>query len=194
MQKKRFVLASNSPRRIVLLKLLGYKFDIIPHEIEEDVCCDILPSDLVQNLAFLKANDVAKRVDDAIIIAADTIISCKGAILGKPKDVYDAKRMLSMLNGTEHDVLSGICIINMPLKKKLLRIGRTSIKIRHITEEEIDAYIQTGEPLDKAGAYAIQGKGEKFIEKIDGSYTNVVGLPLEIVREMLNNILNDTNA
>lgn len=194
MQKKRFVLASNSPRRIDLLRSLGYEFDIIPHEIEEDVCGDILPSELVQNLAFLKANDVAKRVEDAIIIAADTVVSCKKTILGKPKDIHDAKRMLSMLSDSEHDIISGICMINMPLKKKLLRIERTYIKIRHIPEEEIDAYIKTGEPLDKAGAYAIQGEGKKFIEKIDGSYTNAVGLPLEIIREMLNNIINDTNA
>ena len=194
MPKKRLILASNSPRRIVLLKSLGYHFDIVPHDIEECILGDVLPMDLVQNLAFLKATDVARRVSNAIIISADTVIVHKKSILGKPKDVSDAKRILSMLSDSEHDVISGVCVMEMPSRKKMLRIERTHIKMKNIKDEEIDRYILTGEPMDKAGAYAIQGEGGKFIEKIDGSYSNAVGLPLELLQEMLSHFMSDENA
>lgn len=194
MSNKRFILASSSPRRIALLKLLGRHFDVIPHNIEEGVPGDVLPAALVQNLAYLKANDVAMRIDNAIIISADTIVSYNNCILGKPKDKDDAKRMLSMLSSSEHDIISGVCIMEMPSKKKLLRIDQTHIKMKHITEAEIKMYVSSGEPMDKAGAYAVQGGGSKFIEKIDGSYSNAVGLPLEIIQEMLDNFIEDANA
>ncbi|OHB46920.1 MAG: septum formation protein Maf [Planctomycetes bacterium RIFOXYB12_FULL_42_10] len=194
MPKKRLILASNSPRRIVLLKSLGYHFDIVPHDIEECILGDVLPMELVQNLAFLKATDVARRVSNAIIISADTVIVHKKSILGKPKDVSDAKRILSMLSDSEHDVISGVCVMEMPSRKKMLRIERTHIKMKNIKDEEIDRYILTGEPMDKAGAYAIQGEGGKFIEKIDGSYSNAVGLPLELLQEMLSHFMSDENA
>ena len=194
MPKKRLILASNSPRRIVLLKSLGYHFDIVPHDIEECILGDVLPIELVQNLAFLKATDVARRVSNAIIISADTVIVHKKSILGKPKDVCDAKRILSMLSDSEHDVISGVCVMEMPSRKKMLRIERTHIRMKNIKDEEIDRYILTGEPMDKAGAYAIQGEGSKYIEKIDGSYSNAVGLPLELLQEMLNHFMNDENA
>ena len=194
MPKKRLILASNSPRRIVLLKSLGYHFDIVPHDIEECILGDVLPMELVQNLAFLKATDVARRVSNAIIISADTVIVHKNNILGKPKDVSDAKRILSILSDSEHDIISGVCVMEMPSRKKMLRIERTHIRMRNIKDEEIDRYILTGEPMDKAGAYAIQGEGRKFIEKIDGSFSNVVGLPLELLQEMLNHFMNDENA
>lgn len=194
MQKKRLILASNSPRRIALLKSLGYHFDIIPHDIEECIHDKVLPVKLVQNLAFLKASDVAGRVCDAVIVSADTIVIHEKGILGKPKDVSDAKRILSILSNSEHDVISGVCVMEMPSRKKMLRIERTHIKMRNIKDEEIDRYILTGEPMDKAGSYAIQGEGGKFIEKVDGSYSNAVGLPLELLQEMLNHFMNDENA
>ena len=194
MPKKRLILASNSPRRIVLLKSLGYHFDIVPHDIEECIHDNVLPTELVQNLAFLKASDVARRVCDAIIVSADTIVVHKKSILGKPKDVGDAKRILSILRNSEHDVISGVCVMEMPSRKKMLRIGRTHIKMKNVKDEEIDRYILTGEPMDKAGAYAIQGEGRKFVEKIDGSYSNAVGLPLELLQEMLSHFMNDENA
>ena len=194
MQKKRLILASTSPRRIVLLKSLGYLFDIIPHDIEECIHDNVSPAELVQNLAFLKASDVAGRVCDAVIVSADTIIVHEKSILGKPKDVSDARRILSILSNSEHDVISGVCVMASPSRKKMLRIERTHIKMKYIKDEEIDRYILTGEPMDKAGAYAIQGEGRKFIEKIDGSYSNAVGLPLELLQEMLNHFMNDENA
>ena len=194
MPKKRLILASTSPRRIVLLKSLGYLFDIIPHDIEECIQGNVLPAELVQNLAFLKASDVARRVCDAVIVSADTIIAHEKGILGKPKDVSDARRILSILSNSEHDVISGVCVMASPSRKKMLRIERTHIKMKYIKDEEIDRYILTGEPMDKAGAYAIQGEGRKFIEKIDGSYSNAVGLPLELLQEMLNHFMNDENA
>ena len=194
MPKKRLILASNSPRRIVLLKSLGYHFDIIPHDIEECIHGNVSPTELVQKLAFLKASDVARRVCNAIIISADTIVVHKKSILGKPKDINDAKRTLTILSDSEHDVISGVCVMELPSRKKMLRIEQTHIKMRTIKDEEIDRYILTGEPMDKAGAYAIQGEGRKFIEKIDGSFSNVVGLPLELLQEMLNHFMNDENA
>jgi len=194
MPKKRLILASNSPRRIVLLKSLGYHFDIVPHDIVECVHDNVLPTELVQNLAFLKASDVARRVCNAIIISSDTIVVHKKSILGKPKDTNDAKRTLSILSDSEHDVISGVCVMELPSRKKMLRMEQTHIKMRTIKDEEIDRYILTGEPMDKAGAYAIQGEGRKFIEKIDGSFSNVVGLPLELLQEMLNHFMNDENA
>lgn len=193
-QKKRLILASNSSRRIVLLKSLGYNFDIIPHNIEERISCDVLPMELVRNIALLKACDVARRVDNAVIISADTIVVHKKGILGKPKDITDAKRILSLLRDSEHDVISGVCVMEMPSEKKTLRVERTHIKMINIKDEEIEKYILTGEPMDKAGAYAIQGEGGKFIEKIDGSYSNAVGLPLELVKEMLGHFMDDENA
>lgn len=192
--KKRLVLASNSPRRIALLMSLGYHFDIIPHTIEEQFPCDILPAELVQHLAFLKAKDVARRVNNAIIISADTLVVHSKGVLGKPRDTQDAKRILSLLSNSEHDIISGVCILEMPAEKKLLRIARTHIKMNFIAKEDIDAYIRSGEPMDKAGAYAIQGEGRKFIETIEGSYSNAVGLPLEIVQEMLNNFIHINNS
>ena len=194
MPKKRLILASNSPRRIVLLKSLGYHFDIVPHDIEECIIGDVLPMELVQNLAFLKATDVARRVSNAIIISADTVIVHKKSILGKPKDISDAKRILSILSDSEHDIISGVFVMEMPSRKKMLRIERTHIKMKSIEDEEIDRYILTGEPMDKAGAYAIQGEGSKFVEKIDGSYSNAVGLPLELLQEMLNHFMNEEDA
>lgn len=192
--KKRLVLASNSPRRITLLKMTGYHFDIIPHTIKEDIPCKIFPEELVSNLAFLKASDVARKLDNAIIISADTIVVYKGNVLGKPKDTRDAKRILKMLSGSGHDIITAVCIIDMPSRKKLLRIDRTSIIMKKITEDEIEIYVRSGEPMDKAGAYAVQGEGKKFIEKMDGSFSNAVGLPLETVHEMLNNFTKNANA
>lgn len=194
MPNKRIILASNSPRRIALLKTLGYAFDVVPHDTEESVTYDISPEELVQRLACQKAEDVAQRVEDAVVIGADTIILRNHCILGKPVDASDARRMLSMLSDAEHEVLTGVCMIETPSKKKSLRFDRTQIKMRRITGEEINAYVKSGEPMDKAGAYAIQGSGSRFIEKITGSYSNVVGLPLELVKEMLDHFMNDENA
>ena len=187
MIKKRLVLASSSPRRVALLKSLGFHFDIVPHTVEEYIPGDILPGELVMQLAYVKAEDVARKEKNAIIIAADTVVLHGKDILGKPKDIRDAKRILSLLSNSDHDVVPGVCIMDTPSRWKVLRISRTHIKMKFISEEEIDAYIKSGEPMDKAGAYAIQGGGKKFIEHINGSLSNVVGLPLELVQEMLNN-------
>ncbi|MGQ3685033.1 MAG: Maf family protein [Candidatus Loosdrechtia sp.] len=195
MPGKRLILASDSPRRIALLSVLRYPFDSIPHEVEESVYSGFQPADFVQHLAYLKARDVANRVNgEAIILAADTIVVYDKRILGKPKDAHDAKKMLSMLSNSEHEVISGICMLDTLLKKKMLRFCTTYIRIRYISEKEIDEYVKTGEPLDKAGSYAIQDKERKFAERIAGSYSNAVGLPLETVKETLNNFINNTNA
>lgn len=192
--KKRLILASNSSRRVALLKTLGYHFDIIPHSVHEGIHNNASPEELVENLAFLKATDIAGRVDDAIVVAADTLVFHQKNIIGKPRDACDAKRILSLLSNSEHYVFTGVCIIEVPSKKKLLRNEQTKITMMQIPEKEIEAYVRSGEPMDKAGAYAIQGEGKKFIERIDGSYSNVVGLPLELVQEMFKNIINGAHS
>lgn len=189
--EKRLILATSSSRRVTLLKMLGYHFDIIPHSIDECIPNGASPEELVQNLAFLKANDVAGRVDDAIVISADTLVFHNKGIVGKPKDACDAKRILSLLSNSEHSIFTGVCIIDIPSKKKLLRNEQTRITMKYISEDEIEAYVKSGEPLDKAGAYAVQGEGRKFIKKINGNYSNAVGLPLELVQEMLNKFNNN---
>ncbi len=191
---KRLILASSSPRRIALLRTLGYSFDIMPHSIEEHISRGVPSDELIMDIARQKADDVANKVDNAIIISADTVILHGKHILGKPKDRGDAKKMLLLLSDSVHEVITGVCLVDVPSRKKMLRIDRTRIKMCRITEEEIDAYVSTGEPLDKAGAYAIQGRGEKFIEKIEGSYSNVVGLPLEVLQEMLQHFITGANA
>ncbi|MCF6147238.1 MAG: septum formation protein Maf [Candidatus Kuenenia sp.] len=183
---KRFVLASNSPQRIKLFKLLGCLFDVIPHGIDENVWDNNLPPhELVQNLASLKACNVAEGMNDVFIIGADTIVLHNNDIYGKPKDQNDAKRILSLLNNSVHEVLSGVCIKEMPSGRESVSVARTKIKMKDISMNEIERYVQSGEPMGKAGAYAIQGEGERFIDKIDGSYSNVVGLPLELLEKML---------
>ena len=192
--KKRLILASGSSRRIDLLKMLGYHFDIVPHSIDECIPDSAFAEELVRNLAFLKANNVAGKVNNAIIVGADTVVYHNNNIISKPKDALEAKKILSLLSKSEHSIFTGVCMIDIPSKKKLLRNERTRITMRHIPEKEIEAYVDSGEPMDKAGAYAIQGEGKNFVEKIDGSYSNAVGLPLELVQEMLYYFVNDADT
>lgn len=183
---KRFILASSSPQRIELFKLLGFLFDFVPHGIDENVCNrNLPPSEFVQALASLKAGNVAKEMKDAIVIGADTIILHDNNVYGKPKDTNDAKRMLSFLNNSVHEVLSGVCIKEMPSGRQLVGVARTKVKMKNTPVDELERYVRSGEPMGKAGAYAIQGRGQKFIDEIDGSYSNVVGLPLELLQKML---------
>jgi len=185
--KKRLVLATNSPRRIELLKSLNYCFEVIPHWVEENKVKQVLssPAEFVQHLAYLKARDVGKRVREAIIIGADTIVSLDNKILGKPSGKNDAKRMLLSLSGVEHNVFSGICIKDMYSGKEFVDFDQTHVKMKNISNFQVEMYLKSGEPMDKAGAYSIQGEGKRFVESIEGSYTNVIGMPLELLQKML---------
>lgn len=170
------VLASGSPRRAELLKRLGVPYRVIVSEVEEGIPCPPW-SQWVQEVACLKARNVASFAGE-IVLAADTIVLKAGRVLGKPADEQEAETMLTFLAGDVHEVFTGICIVNCLTKEVWRDVGVTKVYFRSLTEQEIKAYIASGEALDKAGAYGIQGLGSLLIEKIEGCYYNVVGLPL----------------
>lgn len=173
-----FILASSSPRRIEILKALKLDFDIIPSNYEE-VITQMAPQKLVCEFSRCKAEEVSLRVpNDRIIIAADTIVCKDDEILGKPKTRCEAFEMLKKLSGSEHKVITGICIINKRSNTVLQDYEETIVHFKELSDQEINDYIDCGESLDKAGAYGIQGFGSIFVKKIDGCYFNVVGLPI----------------
>ena len=182
-QSFRLILASGSPRRRELLSQMGYTFEIIVPDVDEDVSGHA--RDVVGILSRRKAQAVADTQDSGIIIASDTLVSLGGAALGKPHDAADAHRMLRMLSGQTHEVFTGVTIIDAASKKQQTQVVRTGVIFRELSDEEIDAYIATGEPMDKAGAYAIQGGAHGFVEGFEGSYENVIGFPVDEIREML---------
>jgi septum formation protein len=181
----KLILASTSPRRKELMKSLELDFEVIPGNYEEDMSLDMKPSELAMTLAKGKAENVAKRVEEGVVIGADTFVTYEGLLLGKPKNKDDAKRMLRMLSGGEQKVYSGIAVIDVLNKIKVVDYDMTIVKFRELSDEEIDLYIATGEPLDKAGAYGIQGLGREFIRSIEGSESNVIGLPLEKLKKII---------
>lgn len=175
----RIVLASSSPRRKELL--LKYNIDpiIVKANIKEKTYEEEKPEQVVMALAFEKANDVAKRFNNGeIVLGADTVVACEGKILGKPEDEYDGIRMIEFLNNREHEVITGICLIKAGTNIKIIDYEKTIVKFRNLSDKKIKKYIETGEYIDKAGAYGIQGFGSLLIEYIHGCYFNVVGLPV----------------
>ncbi|MBQ2889919.1 MAG: septum formation inhibitor Maf [Clostridia bacterium] len=186
MGKPLFVLASASPRRKQLLQSIGLSAQIIPANIDEDKLKGLPPEKMVSQLAMLKATDVARSFKgETYVIGADTCVCLDGEILGKPHNIADAKRMLQMLSGKKHTVYTGYCVVDCKSGNATSKCEKTEVKFRTLSEKEIDAYIKTREPMDKAGAYGIQGKGSIFIEKIEGDYFNVVGLPLCALSQMM---------
>ena len=182
----KIILASASSRRKEILEQIGIKFEIVVSNVEEDIEYNNNVSGFVEELALMKAQDVAQRVTpESLVIGADTIVFTQTGILGKPQNSEDAFLMLKQLSGKTHEVFTGIAIIEAPEKKTLLTHEKTEVKFREITDQEIRAYIATGEADDKAGSYSIQGLGAVFVEKINGCYFNVVGLPIFKVWSML---------
>lgn len=178
-QTKKLILASASPRRKELLENLGYEFQIIPADIDETVNGSKSPEEIVKELALQKASHIANNIDyPAVIIGSDTIVVIDNTILGKPENTEDAYKMLKLLSGRSHQVISGIAIIDTSNNNKIVESASSDVYFRPISEKEITDYISTKEPMDKAGAYAIQGLASTFIEKINGCYNNIVGLPL----------------
>ena len=186
--RHRLILASKSPRRYELLKQLGLDFDVIPSRVEEDFVQEESPMEHVLRLADAKALDVGSRYPDCWVIAADTIVYINGSILGKPKSREEAIEMLQRLNGQEHWVLTGLSVRHLKKRKGDQVAVQTTVKVKVLTSAEMEWYVQTDEPFDKAGGYAIQGIGSFMIEWIRGSYTNVVGLPLCELIQMLNRL------
>ncbi|MCX7711356.1 MAG: Maf family protein [Clostridia bacterium] len=182
---KDIVLASASPRRLELLKQIGITFRVIPSDIEEKVD-DCLPAGIVaENLAFEKAVSVAKQIkSDTLVIGADTIV-VKDRILGKPQSEENAFEMLKSLSGSWHEVITGVTVVDCLTMEYRRQHEITRVKMRELSESTINAYVGTGEPVDKAGAYGIQGIGAVLVERIEGCYFNVVGLPLTRLVGML---------
>ncbi len=176
------ILASGSPRRRELLDLMGLTYTVETPDVDESFSGR--PSETVMEISRRKAAAVAARHSDSIIIAADTLVFADGA-LGKPHTPKRAKEMLRSLAGNWHHVYTGITVINTRSGRILRNVDKTRVHLVPMTEQEIDAYVATGEPLDKAGAYGIQGMGGMFVDRIDGSYSNVVGLPMSMLRIML---------
>jgi len=185
---KRLILASKSPRRSELLLQLGLDFDVIPSRIIEDFLQAESPKEHVIRLAEAKVLDVGNRYPDRWVIAADTIVYIDDMILGKPNNREEAMEMLKRLSGHEHWVLTGFAVHHVGEGKGAHGAVQTAVKFKMLTPVEMEWYIQTGEPFDKAGGYAIQGIGSFMIESISGSYTNVVGLPLCELIQMLNQL------
>jgi len=174
----RIVLASASPRRRELLALLCSDFDVVPSEYDEPQhSAGTSPIEHVLHSASAKAEEIARKMPDAVVIGADTIVALGEEILGKPADADDARRMLRHLSGRKHHVITGLCIKG-PGGETLSGYEITEVKFRELSEDMIERYVSTGEPMDKAGAYAIQGLGAPLIEGIKGDYFNVVGLPI----------------
>ena len=182
---KRLILASKSPRRSELLKQVGLDFEVVPSRVKEDFVQKESPQEHVIRLAKAKAIDVATGHPDRWVIAADTIVYINGSILGKPKDQEEAVEMLRRLSGQEHWVLTGFFVYHLEKRKGDEEAVQTAVRVKSLTRSEMEWYVKTGEPFDKAGGYAIQGIGSFMIESIRGSYTNVVGLPLCELIEML---------
>ena len=173
------ILASGSPRRRELLTQIGVAYMVNPSSYHEESPKKKDPQKYVQDQALGKARDVAQKFPGQWVLGADTIVALDGVMLGKPKNGTAAMEMLRELSGKKHYVYTGIALIND--KKEFTKVVETKVWFRHLTDKEIKAYIASGEPLDKAGAYGIQGRAAAFVDKINGSYTNVVGLPLSQV-------------
>lgn len=176
---ERMILASASPRRKELLRQIGLEFEVMVSGAEE-VITEREPSRVVEELSRQKAEDVASAIDDAVVIGADTVVCQDGRIMGKPKDREDAADMLRRIQGSVHSVFTGVTIIRKKEHETQAETFscETKVRVYPMTEQEIQDYIDTGEPMDKAGAYGIQGRFAAWVEAIEGDYNNVVGLPV----------------
>ena len=183
---RKIVLASASPRRKEILTRLGYAFTVHPADIDEGVVGGSL-TQRVTELAYLKARHIAPLERDALIIASDTMVAVDGELMGKPASPEDAVRMLERLSGNVNTVASGLCVWDTESGKYLRDCAVSYVYFKTLTADEILSYVATGEPMGKAGAYAIQGGAGKFIEKIEGSFDNIVGFPTELFNDMAGN-------
>jgi septum formation protein len=182
------ILASSSPRRKAFLRQLGIPFRAVASRVSEEVLRGESPEAHVLRLARDKAHDVASQRPRQWVIGADTIVLVDGAILGKPATPDEARQMLEALQGRAHEVLTGVCLMRLSDGRSAARLVRTTVHIREMSPEEVSWYVGTGEPFDKAGGYAIQGLGGVFVTQLEGSYTNVVGLPVPELVQMLRDL------
>ena len=191
----RLILASASPRRRDLLRNAGFDFEVRPSQIVEEIQPGELPEDFARRAAREKALQIAASSPrGGLVLGADTIVVIDGQTLGKPSDPQDATRMLRLLSGRTHQVHTGICLVRAPDSIEALKHETTLVTFRELDEEEIRQYVESGEPSDKAGAYAIQGLASKFVTRISGCYSNVVGLPIALVYEILKPLMEEEGS
>jgi len=181
---EKLILASGSPRRAEILNAVGWPFEVVTSGIDETRKPGENPDAYVQRLALEKARAVATRREAGLILAADTTVVVDDQLLGQPEDDRDAQRMLKLLSGKWHEVLTGIALKRIGSETKV-GIETTRVRFAELSESEIDWYVSTGEPRGKAGAYAIQGRAALFVEEVSGDYFNIVGLPIRLVYEMI---------
>lgn len=179
------ILASTSPRRKALLEQIGMRFRVDPPVRPEEVSEKLKPEERVKVLAWLKAKEVARRYKSGLVLGADTVVVLGNRVMGKPSSSADAARMLRLLSGKTHRVLTGVALLQAPAGKQKVEVVETEVRFRKLAPDEIVAYVRTGEPMDKAGAYGAQGRAASFIERIDGDFYNVVGLPLARLQQLL---------
>ena len=184
----KLILASASPRRAELLRQVGIPFEVIAPKVCEHVAEPLSPEELAGKLAREKAEAVAKDIDRGLVLAADTLVYYRGLILGKPVDAEEAGRMLKLISGDQHEVITALYLIDTATGRHESGIATTKVWMKELTPQQITAYRTTGEPYDKAGAYGIQGFAALFINRIEGCYFNVVGLPLSLLYDLLNNM------
>ena len=179
----KIILASRSPRRAELLRQIGLEFEVRPSEVEEPKITQAAPAIAVQELALAKAKAVASTLDEGLVIGADTVVVIDQDAIGKPKNNAHAIQILTRLSGNRHDVITGVALLDRD--REIVWAEETAVYFRKLRQSEILEYVRSGETLDKAGAYGIQGRAVAFVERIEGCYTNVVGLPLASLIERL---------
>ena len=184
------ILASGSPQRKLLLEEAGYRFTVIVPPLEEpdDILAKLLPSQQAEALSFFKARCVADMHPNCLVLGADTIVALGGEVMGKPADADDARRMLRALSGKRQAVITGVTLLG-PGGERLIASDVTNVTMRPISPTEIEDYIASGEWMGKAGAYAIQETADRFVQKLEGSFSNVVGLPMEMIEKMLGELM-----
>ena len=185
---EQLVLASASPRRAEILRAVGWPFEVVAADIDETARSEEDVSEYVERLACEKAEAVAEGRASGLVLGADTVVAVGGQILGKPAGTEDARRMLRLLSGGWHEVLTGVALVRAETKEVLVAHERTRVRFAAMTEAEIDWYISTNEPMGKAGAYAVQGRAALFIEEIEGDYRNIMGLPVRLVYKLMEEI------
>lgn len=182
---EKIILASGSPRRRELMQLIPVTFDVVVKAVDETLMDNLSPEENVMQLARKKALAVAETFEASWVLGCDTIVVCDGKILGKPKDQQDAMQMLQLLSGRAHEVLTGVCMVKKENGKEEMFFDRTIVYFKELSDREVSYYIATKEPMDKAGAYGIQGYASIFISRIEGDYYNVMGLPIQLVYDYL---------
>ena len=191
-QFEKLILASRSPRRAEILAAVGWPYDVMVAGVDESVRADESPIEYVQRLAVTKASAVAKKLEEGLVLGADTTVVIEDQILGQPVDDDDARRMLKMLSGRWHEVLTGVALIRSETAERVVDHETTRVRFAELTGDEIDWYIASREPLDKAGAYGVQGRAALFVEEIQGDYFNIMGLPIRLVYELRRRLQNSS--